>query len=124
MLANIYRQLRYPVSEFSDELADFVTFIYTASNDGLVLCGDISCPGVDRSCVDDSLALLLASLGLDQLVTSPTRDENLLDILATDTTELLSEVEINDACCISDYRLVHANLAVSLPKTCDHIDIS
>ena len=37
--------------------------------------------------VDDSLASLLDSLGLDQLVKSPTptRDDNLLDIVVNDT---------------------------------------
>ena len=60
---------------------------------------------------------MLDSLGLDQFVTSPTRDDNLLDILAIDTAESLSDVEIDDAGCISDLRLVHANLAFSVPTT-------
>ena len=91
VLANIYRLPRCPGPEFLDELTDVVTSIYTASNDQLVLCGDVNCPGVDGTCVDDSLASLLDSLGLDQLVTSPTRDDSLLDILATDTAESLSD---------------------------------
>ena len=109
VLANIYRSPRCPVPEFLGELADVVTYIYTASNDRLVLCGHLNCPGVNGTCVDDSLASLLDSLGLDQLVTSPTRDDNLLDILATDTVESLSDVEVDDAGCISDHWLVHAN---------------
>ena len=119
VLSNIYRPPRCPVSQFLDELSDVVKYIYTASNDRLVLCGDVDCPGVDGTCVDDSLASLLDSLGLDldQLVTSPTRDDNLLDILATLTAESLSDVEIDDAGCISDHRLVHANLAFSVPTT-------
>ena len=114
---NIYRPPRYPVPEFLDELADVVTSIYTASNDWLVLCSDVNCPGVDGTRVDNSLASLLDSLGLDQLFTSPTRVDNLLDILATDTAESLSDVEIDDAGCFSDHWLVHANLAFSIPTT-------
>ena len=110
ILANIYRPPRCPVPEFLDERADVVTSIYTASNDRLVLCGDVNCPGVDGTCVDDSLVSLLDSLGPDQLVASPTRDDNRLDILATDAVESLSDVEIDDSGCISDHRLVHANL--------------
>ena len=83
----------------------------------MVLCGDVNCPGVDGTCVDDSLALLLDSLGLHQLLTSPTRDDSLLDILATDTAESLSDVEIDNAGCISDHRLVHANITFSVPIT-------
>ena len=78
-----------------------------------MLCGDVNCPGIDGTCV--SLASLLDSLGLDQLVISSTRDDNLLDILATDTTESLTDVEIDDSGCISD--LVHANLALRVPTT-------
>ena len=118
VLAHIYRQPRCPVPEFLDELADVVTSIYTASNDRLVLCGGVNFPGVDGTCVDDSLASFLDSLGLDKLVTSPTRDNNLLDILAIDTAESLSDVEIYDAGSISDHWLVHANLAFSVPTTC------
>ena len=94
-LANIYRPPRCPVPEFLDELDDVVTYIYTASNDQWMLCGDDNCPGldVDGTCVDDSLVSLLDSLRLDQLVTSPTCDDNLLNILATDTVESLSDIE-------------------------------
>ena len=60
---------------------------------------------------------MLDSLRLDQLVTSPTRDNNLLDILATDAAESQSDIEIDNAGCISDHRLVHANLAFSVPTT-------
>ena len=114
VLANIYRPPRCPVPEFLDELADVVRSIYTASNDRLILCGDVNCPSVDGTCTDDSL---VDSSELDKFITSPTRDDNLLDILATDTAESLSNVEIGDAGGISDHRLVHANLAFSVPTT-------
>ena len=65
VLTNIYRPSRCSVPEFLDELADIVTSIFTASNDRLVLCGDVNCPGVDGRGVDDSLASLLDSLELD-----------------------------------------------------------
>ena len=44
--------------------------------------------------------------------------DNLQDILATDTAESLSDVEIDNAGCVSDHQLVHANLAFSVPTTC------
>ena len=55
VLANIYRPPRCPIPD----LADVVTSIYTASNDRLVLCGDIHYPGVDGIRVYDSLASFL-----------------------------------------------------------------
>ena len=120
VVTDIFRPPKCSLPEILDEIAD-VTSIYTASNDRLVLCDDDNYPGVDGTSIDDSLASLLDSLRLDQLVTSPTRDDNLLDILATDTAESLSDVEIDDAGYISDHRLVHANLIlIFLHRPDDH----
>ena len=58
---------------------------------------------------------MLYLLGLNQVVISPTRDDNLLDIWTTDTAVSLSDVQIDDAGCISDNRLKHVNLAFGVP---------
>ena len=82
---------------------DITATICTSSYDRLLLCGNVNCPGSNGSCVDDGQA---------SLVSSPTRGDNILDILATDTIGLLSDVHIDDAGCISDHRLVLASLSV------------
>ena len=69
--------------------ADVITSICMAYNDKLVLC---NCLGVIGTCLDVGLASLLDSLRLDQLVESPTCNENILNILATDAADLLSDV--------------------------------
>ena len=58
-LSNIYRLPSCHVPQCLDALALVVTFIYTASNDRLVLCVVVNCPGVDGTFVGDSLASLL-----------------------------------------------------------------
>ena len=45
---------------------------------------------------------MLDLLGLTQLVGSPTRDNNLLDILASTSSTLVTKVAVDDVCLISD----------------------
>jgi len=62
--------------------------------------------------VDDDLAAALDSFGLLQLVQSPTRCDNLLDVLASADSAAVSGVQVSDACYISDHRLITANIVV------------
>ena len=104
ILMNIYLPPRCPISEFYDELADVITSICTASNDRLVLCGDINCLGVDGTCLHDGLVLLLVSLEVNQFAISPTYN-NFLDIWETDAAASISKVgrsayQINGWCTL------------------------
>ena len=83
-IVNIYRPPSGPITQFLDELGDFLATVVTCTTDKLLLCGDFNCPGVDGTCVDDDLQCLLESFGFDVLVNEPTRAGNLLDILASD----------------------------------------
>ena len=109
VLANIYRPPRCPVPEFLEELAVIVTSIYTASNDRLVLCGGCcstvrvlsGCPGAQLSGCWWNMSGIVAWLTRTRPVrhfTNSWRQSS--DILATDTAESLSDVEIDDAGCI------------------------
>ena len=91
--------------------------IYAFSNDSLLLCGDLNCPGVDSSTVDDGLAAVLDSLGLELLVHKPTRENNLLDIVATDAPGAFSAIHVDDAGCLSDHRLIRVRLVFGKPAT-------
>ena len=93
-MVNINCPSRCPISKVYDALVDGVTSICTAAIDRLVLCDDINCLGVDGIYLSDGLVSLLDSIRLDQLIKSSTRNENiLLDILATDTAESVSDME-------------------------------
>ena len=64
-------------------------------------CGDLSCPGVISSEVD-AQADVFTTFGLAQHVHAPTREANLLDVVAADSTLAVSDVLISDAGLASD----------------------
>ena len=114
---HIYRpQWMSTVPEFVDELSDVIASLNASCTDNLVVCGDVNCPGPAPSSVDVGLADVLDSLGLTQLVSSPTRDNNLLDILASTSSTLVTNIAVDDAGLISDHRIVTANITVRSPK--------
>ena len=102
---------------FLEELADTISTICAFSNDSLLLCGDLNCPGDDSSSVDDGLAAVLDSLGLELLVDKPTRENNLLDIVATDSPGAFSAIHVDDAGCLSNHRLIRVRLVFGKPPT-------
>ena len=79
--------------------------------DRLIVCSDLNCPGADSSSVDPGLAAVIDAFGLMQHVCSPTRNNNLLDVFASDSSVSVSDVCIDDASLISDRRLVAAKLS-------------
>ena len=91
IVLNIYRPPSCTIPLFLKELADTVSTICTFFNDSLLLCGDLNCPGVDSSSVDDGMAAVLDSLGLELLVDKPTRENNLLNLVATMPRSFLGE---------------------------------
>jgi len=114
---HIYRpQWKSRVAEFVDELSDVIASLNANSTDNLVVCGDVNCPGPTPSSVEVGLAEMLDSLGLTQLVGSPMRDNNLLDVLASTSSTLITNVAVDDAGLISDHRIVTANVTIRSPK--------
>ena len=76
----------------------------------------MNCPGSDCNRVDDDLTSLFDSFGLNQHVNTPTRGNNLLDVLATEDRVAVSGVAVDDVGLISDHRMVYAKLrSRSLP---------
>jgi hypothetical protein len=114
---NIYRpQWMSSVPEFIDELDDIIASLGVECTDNIVLCGDLNCPGVDGSHVDAGLETTLDSLGLTQFVNSTTRCTSLLDVLASSSTALVSNVNVDDAGRMYDHCLVTANITTRSPK--------
>ena len=71
------------MSTFLDELAYLVAAVGVNTPGKLLLCGDLNCPGLDSGHPDADVTDLIDSFGLTQHVHQPTRDENLLDVIAT-----------------------------------------
>ena len=83
-VVNIYRPRHLSRSTFFEELADLIVLVGADSNASILLCGDMNCLGSDCNRADDDLTSLFDSFGLNQHVNTPTRGDNLLDVLATD----------------------------------------
>ena len=116
-VANIYQpQWMSSVAEFVDELTDIIALLSAECTDNIIVCGDLNCLGPAPEQVDVRHAAAFESLGLSQLVSAATREDSLLDVLATSSPALLSGVDVDDAGQISDHRLVTARLVVHNPK--------
>ena len=86
----------------------------TASSQDVIVCGDLNCSGETPSTVDDKLMSVFDAVNMVQIVTSPTRGDNLLDVLACSIDrQLVRGVAVDDNGGISDHRLVKAHMSVS-----------
>ena len=111
LIANVYRPSSSALSElFFDQLSDLLTSLVSTSTDHLVLCGDLNCPGADPATVDPRLDDIFETFGLNQHVKQATRDDNLLDVLATHSTLVVKNLRVDDAGMVSDHRLIIATL--------------
>ena len=88
-------------------------------SDKVLLCGDLNCSGPDGTQVDDGLALLLSSLGLEQMIHMPTRGSALLDVLASDAADIFTDVHVIDAGLLSDHRLLLVSCSINRRATRD-----
>ena len=82
----------------------------------MLVCGDFNCPGSSNGRVSDRLEDVLISADLEQHVHEPTREHNLLDILATSNPDLVSSIRTVDSRSVSDHRLVIASLDINPAK--------
>ena len=116
-VANIYRPPNTPIRQFCDEMVEFLSVIESTS-DRLILCGDVNCPGPDSSSVDPNLADVFETFSMTQHVKSPTRNNNLLDVLVTDDAVTVTNVSVDDAGLVSDHRLVMAIIHAPQTRPC------
>ena len=111
LIANVYRPSSLALSElFFDQFSDLLTSLVSTSTDHLVLCGDLNCPGADPATVDPRLDDIFGTFELNQHVKQATRDNNLLDVLATHSTLVVKNIRVDDAGMVSDHRLIIATL--------------
>ena len=116
-LVNIYRPpTSAPSTTFYNELADYLTEVSCIDSKPIVLCGDLNCPGVQSTAIASKLQVTLDSLNFIQHVTLPTRNNHILDILASNDTSLVTSISIVSSHHISDHSLIKALLHVSKPS--------
>lgn len=120
-VVHVYRpQWMSTVTNFVDELADIIAILTSECSDNIIVCGDMNCPGRDNSSVDDELADCFESLSLTQLVNEATRRtptvSNLLDVVATSSTTLVSNVKVIDVDHLSDHCLITADVVVRVHR--------
>jgi len=114
LLVNIYQRHSPPTAVFFDELETLLSCVTVESSARLVLCGDFNCPGNDGR-INDNLDDVLTSCGLQQHVLQPTRDHNLLDIVATSDPEVVQDVCVVSSGDASDHCLITAKLQSRQP---------
>ena len=114
-VVNIYRPSHLSRPTFFEALADLIALVGADSNANILLCGDINCPGSDCNRADVDLTSLFDSFGLNQHVNTPTRGDNLLDVLATEDRVAVFGVLANDVGLISDHRMIYAKLRSRSP---------
>jgi len=115
----IYRPPGAVTQSFCQQFADLLDQLVTAKQ-RFVICGDFNCPGAGGRQLDASLDDLLQRYNLTQHVTTATRDDNIVDLVITSTseTDLLSDVVVQPT-CFSGHHLVACRLHVPghLPTT-------
>jgi hypothetical protein len=120
-VANVYRRPSSagrpnPVPAFIEELSEVLASVTAGVTDRLLICGDVNCPGsVGTSTVDPDLVATLESFGFNQRVLTPTRENNILDIVADVSSSLAAGVTVVEAGCIPYHRLIVVDLLARRP---------
>ena len=95
-LANVYRPPQTSSAAFVDELADVLVAV-TAASDRLLVAGDFNCPGPTSGTIHPLLVELFECTDMTQYVQCPTRERNLLDLVAADSSLSITGARVDDA---------------------------
>lgn len=118
-LLNIYRPpTTAPTSAFFAELSDLLVSMELRYKHPVIICGDLNCRGTSCNTTDERLSQALTDLGYMQHVSCATRENSLLDIIATKTSDdLIHRVKVQDSYQMSDHCLITCDVNDSLPKS-------
>jgi hypothetical protein len=97
------------VNAFVEEFADVAGSFGAHWADNIAICSN--CRSDDETRIDDKLAVMLESCGPTQLVTSPTRDDNLLEVPASSNLASISDVQVDDGGLMYVHRLITTHTA-------------
>ena len=110
------------IESFIELLSDTLYAIPSRPNQSLILMGDFNdrCTSWDSDHSDSELGLklvnLVSSLNMSQLITKPTRNTKLLDLLITDSPDYFTDVDVLPVIDNLDHRIIHGTFAVTRPK--------
>ena len=109
--------------------ADSLKSLYSAvaagnSSSPVIICGDFNVPDMDwvttsprvTTPVTDALCQFVHDNFLSQLVSGPTRGDNVLDLLLTTHPDIASSVQVIDSLPGCDHVAVCFSLAARIPK--------
>ena len=120
-IINVYRPPAGSMKTFMEELGSLLSICASTLKQPLFLCGDLNCPGEGGS-VGEKLSDMFDEVGFKQMVAKPTRDHNILDIIALpeEHVGLVSEVNVEDLGSPFDHRLVSCkiNIKTVLKNSC------
>ena len=126
LLSVCYRppnQTAEQVDSFIDLLTDTLYSIPGKQNQSVVVMGDFNdrCTSWDSDHRDSELGLklvnLINSLNMFQLITKPTRNNNLLDLLITDSPGYFTDIDVMPSIDNLDHRIIHGTFAIDRPKS-------
>lgn len=110
------------IDTFIEGLHDCLDSIIGPPNQSIVLLGDFNdrCKVWDSDHKESELGLklynLIASLNMLQLIQKPTRNDNLLDLLITDSPGYFVDVDVLEPINNLDHRVIHGTLNFTPPK--------
>jgi len=81
------------------QTGSFLQALRLSNTQHVVLCGDFNLPGRQMDLLSD----LLLDRSLIQLVKQPTRGENILDLLLTNSPDMISQVDVASGIPGSDH---------------------
>lgn len=100
------------------------------TRDTVILVGDLNLPHLDWSllnCPDDHIHSLFLEFcthhGLHQFVTSPTRDDHILDLVLSNDHNIVSDLQVVDNFSHSDHCMVEFSLIVGQHEDCSNMPI-
>ena len=108
---------------FIDSLENTLSSIHVKGNQVIALLGDFNdrCQIWDSDHKDSELGLklyrLVQSLNFSQLITKPTRRNNILDLLITDSPNYFMNVDVMPSFDNLDHSIIHGMLNLHPPKT-------
>ena len=81
IIVNVHRPPYTSTAGFMDEFAELVLQLVSSVGSSFMIVGDLNLPGAAQGEPDNNFTDLLYHLGLEQLVSAPTRVNNLLDLI-------------------------------------------
>ena len=116
IITNVYRpSSTAPSTAFYNELSDYVSAVCSNNSVPVLLCGDFNCPGDNEKTVAVQLSDILDALNFTNEVSQATRNNNILDIIATNSSSFLLSTSVSSSHHISVHLLIISVLNINKP---------